>query len=70
MTRVGKQLGYGNDYHYDHDSPGAYSAQEHLPKQLIGTEIYHPKPYGKEKQLGERLAQLKQIKKERNNAEK
>ncbi len=70
VTRVGKQLGYGNDYQYDHDSPGAYSAQEHLPKQLIGTEIYRPKPYGKEKQLGERLAQLKQIKKERNEAGK
>ena len=66
VTRVGKQLGYGNDYQYDHDSPGAYSAQEHLPKQLAGTEIYRPKPYGKEKQLGERLAQLKQIRKEKN----
>ena len=66
VTKVGEKLGYGNDYQYDHDSPGAYSAQEHLPKQLEGTEIYQPKPYGKEKALGERLAQLKQIKKERN----
>ena len=65
VTRVGKQLGYGNGYEYDHDSPGAYSAQEHLPKALEGTEIYHPTPYGKEKQLGERLAQLKLIKKEK-----
>ena len=66
VTKVGEKLGYGNDYQYDHDSPGAYSAQEHLPKALEGTEIYQPKPYGKEKALGERLAQLKQIKKERN----
>jgi len=65
VTKVGEKLGYGVDYQYDHDSPGAYSAQEHLPKQLEGTEIYQPKPYGKEKQLGERLAQLKQIKKEK-----
>lgn len=65
VTRVGKQLGYGNGYEYDHDSPGAYSAQEHLPKQLEGTEIYHPTNYGKEKLLAERLAQLKQIKKEK-----
>ena len=65
VTRVGKQLGYGNGYEYDHDSPGAYSAQEHLPKQLEGTEIYRPTNYGKEKLLAERLAQLKQIKKEK-----
>ena len=65
VTRVGKQLGYGNGYQYDHDSPGAFSAQEHLPKQLEGTEIYRPTNYGKEKLLAERLAQLKQIKKEK-----
>ena len=67
VTKVGEKLGYGIDYQYDHDSPGAYSAQEHLPKALEGTEIYQPKPYGKEKQLGERLAQLKQIKREKNS---
>ena len=70
VTRVGKQLGYGNGYEYDHDSPGAYSAQEHLPKQIAGTEIYVPKPYGKEKALGEKLALLKQAKKEREEQEK
>ncbi len=69
VTKVGEKLGYGIDYQYDHDSPGAYSAQEHLPKALEGTEIYQPKPYGKEKALGERLAQLKQIKKEKKQAE-
>ena len=65
VTRVGTQLGYGNGYEYDHDSPGAFSAQEHLPKALEGTEIYRPTNYGKEKLLAERLAQLKQIKKEK-----
>lgn len=69
VTKVGEKLGYGIDYQYDHDSPGAYSAQEHLPKALEGTEIYQPKPYGKEKALGERLAQLKQIKREKKQAE-
>lgn len=69
VTRVGKQLGYGNGYEYDHDSPGGYSAQEHLPTQLVGTTIYEPKPYGREKALGEKLAQLKQLKKERKERE-
>ena len=62
VTKVGEQLGYGNGYMYDHDSPGAYSAQEHLPKELVGTEIYSPTEYGREKKLAERLAELKAIK--------
>lgn len=59
VTKVGEKLGYGNGYLYDHDSPGAYSGQDHLPKQLLGTEFYSPTPYGKEKALGDRLQQLK-----------
>jgi len=66
VTRVGKQLGYGNGYEYDHDSPGGYSAQEHLPKQLEGLELYHPKQIGKEKLFAERLEQLKALKKQKN----
>lgn len=64
VTKVGKTLGYGNGYRYDHDSPGAYSAQEHLPKALYGTEFYNPTEFGKEKMLKERLEQLKRIKNE------
>lgn len=64
VTKVGEKLGYGNGYQYDHDSPGAYSGQDHLPKQLQGTEFYHPTIYGKEKALGERLQQLKERKAE------
>lgn len=67
VTRVGKQLGYGNGYEYDHDSPGGYSAQEHLPKQLEGLELYKPKQIGKEKLFAERLEQLKAIKKQKNS---
>lgn len=65
VTRVGKQLGYGNGYQYDHDSPGGYSAQEHLPKQLEGMRFYQPKQIGKEKLFAERLEQLKAIRNEK-----
>jgi putative ATPase len=65
VTKVGEQLGYGNGYRYDHDSPGAYSAQEHLPKELAGTEIYTPTAYGREKKLADRLEELKAIKAQR-----
>ena len=68
VTRVGKQLGYGNGYEYDHDSPGGYSAQEHLPKQLEGMRFYEPKQIGKEKLFAERLEQLRTLKQQKNGA--
>ncbi len=66
VTKVGEQLGYGNGYRYDHDSPDAYSAQDHLPKELAHTEIYQPTEYGKEKKLADRLKELKAIAAARN----
>lgn len=68
VTQVGRSLNYGANYKYDHDSPMAYSGQDHFPVQLRGTEIYHPTPYGKEKALGERLRQLKEWKAEIENS--
>lgn len=62
VTKVGEALGYGNGYLYDHDSPGAYSGQEHLPTSLAGTEIYKPTEFGREKKFAERLSELKAIK--------
>jgi putative ATPase len=59
VTQVGRALRYGENYKYDHDSPGAYSGQDHFPIQLRGTELYQPTLYGKEKALAERLQQLK-----------
>src|SRR5690554_899099 len=60
VTSVGKQLGYGKDYKYDHHYKGAYSGQDHLPSALLGTSIYEATPYGKEKKYGERLKFLKE----------
>lgn len=68
VTRIGKDLGYGKDYEYDHNSNGAYSGQDHLPKALNGTTIYRPTLYGKEKQLAERLQALNTIKKQKSGA--
>lgn len=68
VTKVGKVLRYGENYKYDHDSPGAYSGQDHFPIQLQGTELYKPTSYGKEKALGERLLELKKRKAEINKS--
>ncbi|HOG67882.1 MAG TPA: replication-associated recombination protein A [Fibrobacteraceae bacterium] len=68
VTRVGRELGYGEKYEYDHDSEGAYSGQDHLPSSLNGTVIYRPTLYGKEKQLAERLQSLNAIKKKKKDS--
>jgi len=58
VTKVGKDLGYGKGYQYDHDAPGAHAGQEHLPDKLKGMKFYEPTEYGREKSLSERLSQL------------
>jgi len=63
VTKVGKDLGYGKGYEYDHDVQGAYAGQEHLPEKLKGTKFYEPTVYGREKALGERMAELEKLSK-------
>jgi putative ATPase len=58
VTKVGKELGYGKGYQYDHDLPGAYAGQEHLPEKLKGMKFYEPTEYGREKALGDKMAEL------------
>lgn len=55
-TRLMKEIGYGDGYEYDHDSPFAYSGQEHLPDKLAGRTYYTPAGYGFEKTISERMA--------------
>jgi len=63
VTKVGKDLGYGKGYEYDHDVQGAYAGQEHLPEKLKGMKFYEPTEYGREKTLGERMAELEKLSK-------
>lgn len=69
-NKTGRELGYGNGYLYDHDSPSAYSGQDHLPTKLLGTEVYTPTSYGFEKELQERLHFLQQLLQNRKNTPK
>lgn len=64
-NQTARKMGYGQGYRYDHDSPQAYSGQDHLPRQLQGTCFYEPTEYGQEIQQKDRLQQLAQIRKER-----
>ncbi len=45
-TGLMKSLGYGKQYAYDHEAPGHYSGQEHLPNRLAGRRYFEPGTLG------------------------
>lgn len=51
-TALMKEMGYGKEYRYAHNEPGAFAAGEsYLPSELGGARFYHPTDRGLEKQL-------------------
>ena len=55
-TTLMKDLGYGEDYRYDHAEDGHAVGQEYLPDPLRGADWYEPTNSGFEKTIAERLA--------------
>jgi putative ATPase len=59
-TRLMKDLGYGRDYRYAHDEPGAYAAGErYLPDGMPDRRYYRPVPRGLEQKIAAALARLR-----------
>jgi len=55
-TRLMKEIGYGKEYRYAHDEPGAYAAGErYLPEQMPDRRYYVPAPRGLEIKIAEAL---------------
>lgn len=55
-TRLMKDIGYGKDYRYAHDEPGAHAAGErYLPDEMPDKRYYVPAPRGLEIKIGEAL---------------
>ncbi|MGF1725508.1 replication-associated recombination protein A [Photobacterium nomapromontoriensis] len=58
-TKLMKELGYGQEYRYAHDEPGAYAAGEcYFPPELAGTRYYQPSNRGLETKISEKLDYL------------
>jgi putative ATPase len=55
VTQLQRELRYGENYQYAHDSDDGYLPQEHLPEELAGSRFYHPKEIGAECEIRERL---------------
>lgn len=61
-THLMKELGYGKAYRYAHHEDEAYAAGEnYLPEELKGRVYYHPKAYGLETKIAERLAYFRKL---------
>ena len=54
-TTMMKDLGYGRDYVYAHDTDAGVAAMNCLPDALLGTEYYRPGGKGFEQDLSRRL---------------
>ena len=54
-TKLMKNLGYGADYAYDHDTEDGFSGQNYFPDGMERPEFYHPRDRGFEREIGRRL---------------
>ncbi len=69
-TKLMKELGYGKEYRYAHDEPGAYAAGEtYFPDNIdMNTKYYYPAERGLEIKIKGKLEQLQELdKKARKN---
>jgi putative ATPase len=60
-TRLMKELGYARGYQYAHDEEGKVADMDCLPDSLKGRTYYHPTQEGREKQLAQRLEEIRRI---------
>jgi putative ATPase len=64
-TKLMRSQGYGEDYHYDHDAPDAFSGQDYFPEQLGRQKFYDPPERGFEREISKRLEYWAKRRKER-----
>ncbi len=62
-TSLMKKIGYGAGYQYPHNFEGNFVPDEYLPEVLRGASYYQPTENGLEKDLKQKLEQIKQRRK-------
>lgn len=55
-TKLMKELGYGKDYEYDHDSKDGFSGRNYFPDSMQRQCFYFPGERGFEREIAKRLA--------------
>ena len=64
-TKMMKDLGYGDDYAYDHNAPDGFSGQHYFPEGMGHATFYTPVPRGFEREIKKRLEYWAKLRKER-----
>ncbi len=54
-TKMMKDMGYGKDYSYDHDTKDGFSGQNYFPDDMPREEFYRPFERGFEREIKKRL---------------
>jgi putative ATPase len=67
-TRLMKELDYGKGYRYAHDEEGKVAAMDCLPESLLGRRYFQPTQEGREKQLAQRLEEIRRIRTAKRNS--
>jgi putative ATPase len=67
VTGLMRNVGYGKGYQYAHDYEDRATDMQCLPDSLVGRTYYHPVPEGFEKQLIQRLENLRHIRAKRSS---
>ncbi len=57
-TKLMKELGYGENYNYDHANEGNFAGQNFLPDDIRGSILYDPGKNARESEIREYLQQL------------
>ena len=60
-TKLMKDLDYAKGYQYAHDVEGKVADMDCLPPSLMGRRYYEPTQEGREKQLAQRLEEIRRI---------
>jgi len=66
-TKLMKDLDYSKGYKYAHDEEGKVAAMDCLPPSLLGRTYYQPTEEGREKQLAQRLEEIRKIRASKHN---
>ena len=56
-----KDLDYGKDYIYDHNTKDSFSGLNYFPDGLVREEFYRPSKRGYEAEIEKRLCQWKSL---------
>ena len=60
-TKLMKDLDYAKGYKYAHDEEGKVAEMDCLPPSLLGRRYYQPTNEGREKQLAQRMEEIRKI---------